>query len=415
MPFRSERFDDPAAEASQLLIRLGLAVLAIAVPLAALFFRRSIFLLFPMGAGLVLLGALLAPRKDALARVVGILRTPMGAVAALLIVWAAMSIAWAPGRAEALERLFKVAGTMALAAAAAAVLPDRTRLANLYLSPIGVGAAALVALWLGAMNWLTPNADNPLVDRAMGAVGLLFWPALAVLVARRRVAGALSLAILVALASVVGGAPSAFLSLAAGGLTYAATLSDQTRTTRALGWLFAGMALLGPVLPFAARLLAGGPNAALTGRLAPMGEWLALIRAEPLRLLTGHGLDSAALGLASGALSADAPRTALFDIWYELGVLGAVGAAAMLWGAFRVARRAPPQAAPALAGGLTHGLIVGATGVGTAQIAWLTMIGVAAILFTSMVNGLHKTSRPVAPGSTRPAARAPDAARRDAS
>lgn len=401
MPLRTQRFDDPAAEASQFLIRLGLAVLAIAVPLAALFFRRSIFLLFPMGAGVILLGALLAPRKDASARVLGVLRTPMGAVAALLMLWAALSIIWTPFRAEAVERLLKVGGTLALATAAATVLPARSRLANLYLAPVGVGAAALVGLWMAATGWFAQQGgsgpDTPPIDRAMIAVSLMMWPALAVLVARQRVGAALSLGILVALASVIGGAPVAYLSLAAGGFAYALALSDQRSTTRLLGWFFAGLVMLGPTLPFLARLAVGGKTSALEERFAAMAEWLAIIRAEPLRLLTGHGLGSASQGVAAGALTSAAPRTGLFDIWYELGVLGAAGAAAMLWGAFRVARRAPPEAGPALAGGLTHGLIVGATGVGTAQIAWLTVLASAAILFTAMTNGLARSSRPSAP------------------
>ena len=88
-PVTSRSFDNPAAETSQFLIRLGLAVLTILVPTAALASRRAIFLLFPLGAGVILIGALLAPRRDAAARMQAAAFTRMGFFALLLVMWAA--------------------------------------------------------------------------------------------------------------------------------------------------------------------------------------------------------------------------------------------------------------------------------------------------------------------------------------
>lgn len=403
MPPRSQSFADPAAEASQFLIRLGLAALVIGIPIGALFFRRAIFLLFPLGAGVILLGALLAPRRDALQRMRDVALSPMGAVAVVMIVWAGLSLIWTPAGGDAVERLFKAAGTMGLAAAAAAVLPDRTRVANLYLAPIGVGAAALCGLALAAAiaSGLAPAlarlTDASTLDRSLVATGLLMWPALAALGGRERAGLAIALAIVTASAAATAGAAVAFLSMAAGGLAFAATVGAPREAPRWLGRVFAASVALAPALPFLAEALVGRVNAALAAKLAPIADLAAMIREAPLRLLTGHGLDSAAYAVATGFLPAGVPRTAIFDVWYELGVIGAVATALLLWGAFRVARRAPAQAEPALAGGLTHGLIVGSTGVGSAQIAWLTAIAVGAIAFTAMTNGLYKTARPFAP------------------
>lgn len=402
MPTRPQPFDDPAAEASQFLIRLGLGVLAIAIPVGGLFFRRSVFLLFPVGAGVILLGALLAPRRDATGRLRDVALSPMGLIACVLLGWAAMSILWTPFRADALERLFKVGGTLSLAAAAAAVLPDRTRVANLYLAPVGVALAAVLGL-LVASAGPAPTArsapDSATLERALVAISLVMWPALAILVARRRVGLTVTLPILVATTAFTTGSTVAFLSMAAGGLAFAAALGSQQTATRWLGRFFAALVMLAPAAALLARHAANGAHGEWARQLAALEEWRGLILAEPLRLLTGHGLDAAGQGVARGLIPQGVPRTAIFDIWYELGVVGAVATAALLYGAFRFARRAPPEVGPALVGGLTHGLIVGAIGGGSAQIAWLTTIAVAAILFTAMTNGLYRTSRPVAPAA----------------
>lgn len=400
MPHRAKTFEDPAAEASQFLMRLGLAVLLIAIPVASLFLRRAIFLLFPIGASLILLAAMLTPRRDGWARIRAALLSPMGAVALVLFGWAMLSLIWTPLRSDAAERLAKGAGTLALAAAAAAVLPERMRVANLWLAPIGVGAAAAAALTL-AFYEAPYAAGSPVraatFERALATIALLMWPALAILISRRRPGLAVALPILAAGAAFMADAGEVFVALAAGGLAFAATMGSHLTATRWLARSFAAMVLAAPLAPFLARGFKSVLPSAVVERLAPLVEWGAMISAEPLRLLTGHGLDSAARPPAVGGLPASMPRTALFDIWHELGLVGATAVALLLWGAFRVARRAPAASAPALVGGLTCGLILGSTGGASTQLAWLTGVAVAAVAFTAMANGLYNTSRPAAP------------------
>lgn len=409
-PVTSRSFDNPAAETSQFLIRLGLAVLTVLVPTAALASRRAIFLLFPLGAGVILIGALLAPRRDAAARMQAAAFTRMGFFALLLVMWAAMSILWTPFREEATERILKVAGTLALAVAAGAVLPERTRVANLYLAPVGVALAALGAMAIALLGLAVPGMREAApVERAVVIVALMVWPAVGALMARERWSFAVALPVLAGLAIVEVDEPVALLALAAGALAFAAALSDAPRTARILGIAFALLLLLAPLLPFLARLAVGGKTSNLTGALAPMADWLAIIRADRLRLLTGHGLESAARSIAAGYLPAGTPRTALFDIWYELGVVGAAAGAALIHGAYRVAGRVHALAAPALIGGVTTGLFVAAAGLGSAQIAWLTVVAVAGVAFTAMVNGLYRTKRPSAPAQPAATTRRPPA------
>lgn len=403
MPLRSQPFEDPAAEASQFLIRLGLAVLAIAIPLSSLWSRRALFILFPLGAGVILVGALIAPRRDALARISATVLTSMGLVTVLLLGWAALSMLWTPFRGDAAERLTKVLGTLALSVAAAAVLPDRTRLANLYLAPVGVGIAALGSLGFGLLEWadkgLTFAVDAPVADRAIGAQALLLWPALGVLMSRQRWSLAVALPVVTTLAVVANGSPVALLALSAGALAFAAALSAPRRTALVLAYGFAALTLLAPLIPYVLRFIVGGQSH-LDGPLAPMADWLSIIRADKAKLLTGHGLESAARSVASGHLPAGTPRTAIFDIWYELGVIGAAATAALIFGLFRFAARLHPMAAPAVIGGVVTGLVMASTSAGAIKSSWLTLVAVAGVIFTATVNGLYRTSRPTAPSQS---------------
>ncbi|MBL8590604.1 MAG: peptide ABC transporter permease [Methylobacteriaceae bacterium] len=412
MALSSKPFDDPAAEASQFLIRLGLAVLTIAAPLAALVSRRAIFLLFPLGCGVILVGALLAPRRDAAQRMRAASFTRMGLFALVLLGWAALSLVWTPFREEAAERVLKVAGTLALAVAAGAVLPDRTRVANLYLMPVGVVAAAIGAIALGLIGQsegVAAAVETTVVERAVAILALMMWPALGALMSRQRWSFAVVMPVLVGLAIVAADAPLVLIAVAAGAIAFAAALSDAPRTARILGAAFAALLLFAPLIPFAARLMVGGKTANLVGELAPMADWLAIIRADGLRMFTGHGLDSAARSIAAGYLPQNAPRSALFDIWYELGIVGAAAGAALIHGTFRVAARAHANAAPALIGGVVTGLVIAAAGIGTAQIAWLTIVAAAGVAFVAMVNGLYRTTRPISPSQSVAAPRRPAA------
>ena len=53
--------EDPAAAAAGLILRLGIAILALAVPCGAVISRRLLFVLMPVGAALMLIGGLLQP------------------------------------------------------------------------------------------------------------------------------------------------------------------------------------------------------------------------------------------------------------------------------------------------------------------------------------------------------------------
>ncbi len=55
-----------------------------------------------------------------------------------------------------------------------------------------------------------------------------------------------------------------------------------------------------------------------------MQVWADIIMADPLRLVTGHGIETALRNRISSALDVSAPTSLIFEVWYELGVLGAL-------------------------------------------------------------------------------------------
>ena len=49
---------------------------------------------------------------------------------------------------------------------------------------------------------------------------------------------------------------------------------------------------------------------------ASLEVWRQIVLSEPLRLLTGHGLETALRGRSFGLVPRNAPSTLLFEIWY---------------------------------------------------------------------------------------------------
>jgi O-antigen ligase len=71
-----------------------------------------------------------------------------------------------------------------------------------------------------------------------------------------------------------------------------------------------------------------------------------VIAADGARIFTGHGLDTATRGIAYGYLPARTPHSLLFEVWYELGIVGAALAALFTYRIFMALGRAPRAIAP---------------------------------------------------------------------
>lgn len=393
--------ESPAADAARLLLRLGLLVLALGLPVLALVSRRAVFVIFPIAVVLILLSVLLRGPEPALRQFGAALISRLGLAALFVIGWAALSLSWTPFFAEAGDHLGKVLATGLAAVAVVAALSERTRTADLYLVPIGVaaGAAAAIALAFIPAPRLLIDPDIITMPRALVGLGILVWPALGALGARHHWSLAALLMLGVAAAAGLNFAPMVLAMLACGALSFILARSNLVQTARGLGLAVALLFIAAPALAllFDALLTARSAEASLLGQ--NVATWAAIIKADPARLLTGHGLDAATRAIQSGFLPAGAPRSLLFETWYELGLIGALSFAAMLYLAYGAAGRLGAAAGPALAGGITACLVLALTGQQTTQIWWVTLLAVALIATSLVVRGQYRTSRPFAPGT----------------
>ncbi|HEX4768428.1 MAG TPA: peptide ABC transporter permease [Lichenihabitans sp.] len=407
MPPSSRRpFDDPATDAALLLSRVGLVVLAFAVPISLVVSRRAVFTLFPVGAGLLIVSATLLPRPPAMIRLMAGLQSLMGLAGLWLLSWSALSLLWTPFPQDAAERLFREAGTVLFVVATVALLPERTRTSNLYLFPLGLTLAALATFAaailgpqaLGAFQ----NADSTL-ERAVFSLVMLVWPAIGALAVRDRWASAGWLAVGVTLAAMAAWTSVALVALAFGALVFALATLSPGRVGTALGILVGALILLGPALPLVFDPVLAGLADTLGDRLPALVDasqsvhvWATLVAGEPLRLVTGHGLDMATRAIQVGFLPAATPGSLLFEVWYELGVVGAVASAVLVGGAMMAAGRSSPTVAPFLLAEIVTGLVILVWGLESSQLWWITLVSVVAVAFANVIHGQYRTARPSA-------------------
>jgi hypothetical protein len=125
-----------------------------------------------------------------------------------------------------------------------------------------------------------------------------------------------------------------------------------------------------------------------------MAVWAEIVTGQWPRLITGHGFDAANRGFSLGYLPVRTPRSLLFVVWYDLGLLGAATFALLLHRVFRLAGKIPELVAPAVLAGLVAILTLAFLGVATAQIWWVTLIDCAVIAFVILIKGIYRTQRP---------------------
>ncbi|MDX7952482.1 peptide ABC transporter permease [Lichenihabitans sp. Uapishka_5] len=399
--------EDPAIDAGGFLLRVGLVILAMAVPVSVILSRRALFSLVPIGTALVLIGGLMLPHVQLRDR----LRQMGATVPALsglgLLAWCALSLAWTPFPAEAAARLWKTGGTLGLVALTVALLPDRTRTSNLYLFPIGLAAAVVATvatMVLSPQPLLAMQTGDSTPERAALTLVTLVWPVLGALAVRDRWFAAGLMAMAVAVAALAAWTSTALAALAVGALTFAIATWNPARVARLMGGFVVALFLLAPVLPFCLmKPLDAALGAGLGLRLPPLVEvaasiriWADVVTAEPLRLITGHGFDIMSRAVSSGFIPGPAPHSLLFETWYELGVVGAVLAACFVAGAFAAVGRASATVAPFLLAELAAVFTVTLWGLDTTQLWWVTFLGVATLAFVHVIRGQYKTERPTA-------------------
>lgn len=391
---------DAAADAAGFLRRLGFAVMVGLLPVAAVVMRHAVVGIAPVGAILFSIAMLIESEgREPFRRMLSLIRTRAAAALLFLIFWAGLSLLWTPFFDDASERLMKAMGVGLCAFAATASMPVRMRASNLYLVALGAGVGALSAI---AWVLTVPNAhtafdgEGPVLARTAVSVTLLAWPGLAWLLMRSERAMAILLAVAVTCAALLAGSPPAVLALLAGAVGFGLTAVAPRQTIPAATWLLALVILAAPALPLLltplARLLLGLDADALQ----PLLIWRDSVLGEPVRLITGHGLDTALRSQLAGILALGAPQSILFEVWYELGLLGAAPLALLTALALRSAGGLGEAIAPCLVGAVVNLLAFACLGLGGSQTWWLTLIAVLSIAFTGVIHGRFGTRRPKA-------------------
>ena len=397
--------EDPAADAAVLLLRIGLSVLGVAVPVSMALSRRALFILVPIGAGLVLVAGMLLSNMPLRRRIAATILSTAGLCGVGLVAWEALSLLWSPVGGAGAERLAKTAGTLLLVVVTAAFLPERTRTSNLNLFPLGILAAVIVTLYVtfGGAGPFAPQGGDSTLERAIITLVVLVWPALGALAIRDRWMSAGVVVVAVMLAAMAAWTSVALAALALGSITFAVATMHPVRVGRVLGTVAALLLLFGPAVPFAVALLLKPLSLVLGDRLPDlalatdaMRTWADIVVGEPSRLVTGHGIDMTIAAPLAGFLPPDAPRSLLFEIWYDFGVVGAVLAAALARSAFGVIGQLSATVAPFMLAEFVAVLTIAFGGLETTQLWWVTLLGVAALAFATVVRGQYRTTRPLA-------------------
>lgn len=394
---------DPAADAAMLLRRIGFATLALALPIASLVSRRAAVVLTPIGIALLIISSLIEERGRFGHNLKEFLLTRPGFVLIGLVGWAVLSLVWSPYTLSATEKATNLLLAVVLGFCGAAALPERMRAANLNLIALGTGIAALFALALtisGSLRSPATAAEVSSVDRGITVVLIMSWPALAWLLSRARGLSALGLALAVGLLALTRFEDGEAVAMICGAVAFGAISANRELAARIIGTLAAGLMLFAPALPFLLLPVA----AQLPDNIArSLGIWADIVISEPVRLITGHGLDTVLRGRLTGILPTDVPATLLFELWYELGLVGAAGAAVCLFFAIRAAGEMVGALAAGVVAAYVTGFALAVLGFATFQTWWLMTLASVALLFTAVARGQYRTDRPLAPLTANPA------------
>ena len=390
---------DETTDAAQFLSRIGYVVLALSAPAGVVLHPLAIFILFPVGIVLICLAALIDPPPNAGDRLVGALTTPAVLLGLAGLAWAALSMFWTPFPVAAGQHVLKLSlWTLAVWLALSAP-PERARATDLYLFPLGLvlGMLTMLAVWIAQRQGASLARQHfGRRRRARDAV----VPGDAGLAARGRNGHARLLLILAFVYAFAIGSTPTTIALLVGFTALSFALSDLDRTTVDLSWLAGGVILFAPVIVLLVEPLARWMMHAKLPTLPPPFPSIAyaasVVKHEWIRLLTGHGFETVGRGVHYGVLPPYTPRALLFEIWYELGLVGALIAAAGAWFGVRAIGAAPPRLAPYLAAAFACNFTLAVLSEDLTDMTWFTVLAIAIILADIAARSQYRTTRPSA-------------------
>lgn len=385
---------DPAQDAARLLGRLGFAILMIAAPLAAVGGRRALVILVPVAVVLLILAAAIeSDGREPWRRAREMILTPAGGLLGFLLFWAALSLVWTPFPVEAAERFANVAGTVALALLCSASLPRRMRASNIYLLPIGVALTTVALIGSVLRPGIELIEEGGLAQRA-ALLCVLLTPAMFTWLAMR---GKLLLGYavvgLVALAALAVQSAGLVAVLTIGAGVYALAMRNGRLARRIVLGVTAGLLLCAPLVPFLLRPITKFMFGLTDPKTEAVRVWMRIVTQEPARLLTGHGFDTAIRARLAGLVPANSPRGLLFELWYELGLLGAIAAALLLWRIVAASAQQSARDGAAILALLAIGFVLAMLGQGATQAWWLLGLLVAIVALSAVLRAHERAVR----------------------
>jgi len=326
--------------------------------------------------------------------------TPAFVVLLAGLAWAALSVLWTPYPVAAGQLLLKMSVLLAATLLAVAAPRENASATDLYLFPIGLVAGMATMAARALAETLTGAPDDGRLAAGAVAIAVLLFPAIGGLAARGR-NGLARLLLIVALcfAYIDSYAPLT-IAVFAGYLALSFAISDLKRTARELAWGAAALILLSPLIPALAPTVSAWIfHARLTSLPAPYPSLAVaadVFTHDKLRLITGRGFATVSRGIHDGILPAQTPRALAFTVWYELGVVGAVLAAAGAWLGFRSLARAPARLAPYMAAAFSAVVALAFLNVDFVEMTTLTLIAVAVLSTDVAARSQYRTTRPSA-------------------
>lgn len=394
-----ERFNpiigDPVADSAALLRRLAFFMLFLVLPVAAIIGRRAVVIVVPVTIALLVIAAILdggyRSLRQSLPR---LFLSPTTLVTLLFFGWCAVSLLWTPFPKQGWERLFGTLTAITMILIGYLALPERMRSSNLYLLPIGVFAAALLALAV-RFTVLTENRPvdfDEVFQRGLLVLVLLFWPAFTWLRSRHRDVAALAISIPIIAAVSVASHKAALFAFLVGAFGYVLAKIFKSKGSRSIAIVTAGLVALAPLLPFILQPLAAlVPETAFANSLNVARQ---LMLSDPMQVITGQGFDALGRSRMAGTLDFQAPTSALFQIWYELGIVGAWSVALIIFAVISKAGSKHAPLAPGMVAGFLSAYAFATMGSGTAQSWWTTALASAVLIFLAMTRGQFRTTRP---------------------
>ncbi len=394
--------EDPALEAGRLLTRIGVFLLFVVALIAPVIAGQTIYILLPVGAVLLLLGSAVAPdRREKTGPLREFLTAPPFLAALFLAAWAAVSLNWTPFHGGPAERYWKDAGTLGLVAIACGFLPARTRICDLNLLPIGVAAAAVGMIAAAVYGFFARRSftleeilDGDALARSGVGLVLIMWPACGALAMRGKWRFAAALLLVSGVAVLLSGAQNVAPPLIVGLTVFGLSFGRPREARLWLAPLAAAAILLAPLLALGVRFVFQGHAPDL---LRGLDVWGNIFMTGGARSLLGHGFGSAIYGLFGGYIDPKSPRSLAFQIWFDLGLVGAAAFAAAAYKAISIVGIVRPSLAPFLLAGLAAGLVVCLLGPAGEQLWAFTLAGLDVVAFVMVMRGQFRKKRPHLP------------------